>query len=102
MESQHGVILAHGGMSGTADLFIGIAPVLIGCLLLGYFILLLAGSKTSSAQSGERDHRPTPGRLMFSGAYYQLEEMLCHETKEPDRPRGQRSRQQETKSESQK
>lgn len=75
-------ILAHGGGGGTVDLLIGIAPVLLGVVLLGAFVLLLQFDRANHARAGYRDHTPTSARLLFSGTYYQMEEWLERDSEE--------------------
>lgn len=77
-----GIILAagsHGGGGGTAEMLAGLGPVILGATLIITFILLLGADKTRRNRSGYRDMTPTTGRLLFSGAYFRLEEMLKHE-----------------------
>ena len=75
----HGIILAHGASGYTAEVLAGLGPVILGALLITTFILLLGADKTRRNKSGYRDMTPTSGRLLFSGAYFKLEEMLKHE-----------------------
>jgi hypothetical protein len=69
------VIRAHGGGGeGWVDALVGLGPVLLGVVLIGGFIALLATDRSGARRRGYRDSRPAPGRLLFSGVYYQLEE----------------------------
>lgn len=74
-----GTILAHGGGGGTVEMLAGLGPVILGATLIITFVLLLGADKTRRNRSGYRDMTPTTGRLLFSGAYFRLEEMLKHE-----------------------
>lgn len=74
-----GIILAHGGSGSTAEMLAGLGPVLLGAILIITFVLLLGADKSRRNKSGYRDMTPTSGRLLFSGAYFKLEEMLKHE-----------------------
>lgn len=75
-----GTILAHGGGGGgTMEILAGLGPVLLGAGLIITFCLLLGADKSRRNRSGYRDMTPTTGRLLFSGAYFRLEEMLKHE-----------------------
>lgn len=79
-------ILAHGGATGSIDILVGLGPVLLGGALIVAFVLLLATDRSAAARSGYRDERPTSARLLFSGRYFQLEELLAREA-EPRAPR---------------
>ncbi|MGL5825460.1 MAG: hypothetical protein ACRCYU_11705 [Nocardioides sp.] len=74
-----GNLLAHGGANGTAEMLAGLGPVLLGVTLIVTFCLLLGADRTRRNKSGYRDMTPTTGRLLFSGAYFRLEEMLKHD-----------------------
>jgi hypothetical protein len=75
-----GIVLAHGGsMGGTAEMLAGLGPVILGVTLIITFCLLLGADRTRRNKAGYRDMTPTSGRLLFSGAYFKLEEMLKHE-----------------------
>jgi hypothetical protein len=74
-----GTILAHGGANSTAEMLAGLGPVLLGVTLIVTFCLLLGADRTRRNKSGYRDMTPTTGRLLFSGAYFRLEEMLKHD-----------------------
>ncbi|MEQ1899017.1 MAG: hypothetical protein ABL971_16750 [Vicinamibacterales bacterium] len=74
-----GNILAHGGGGGTMEMLAGLGPVILGAGLIITFCLLLGADRSRRNKSGYRDMTPTSGRLLFSGAYFQLEEMLKHE-----------------------
>jgi len=78
MDSDY-VISAHGGAMSTADMLVGLGPVILGGVLIGVFILLLSTDRSPAAKSGWRDETPTSARLLFSGTYYELEELLGHE-----------------------
>ncbi len=69
-------ILAHGGAMGTLDALVGLGPLILGGGMISAFILLLATGRSSRYRSGYRDEAPTSGRLLFSGTYFHLEEML--------------------------
>lgn len=72
------VILAHGGGGGSmADMLLGIAPVLIGTVLIGLFVILLGFEM--SRNNGYRDNTPSPGRQMFDGDYDWSNLMLKNE-----------------------
>lgn len=79
-------ILAHGGATGSIDILVGLGPIILGGVLIVAFVLLLATDRSSAARSGYRDERPTSARLLFSGRYFQLEELLAREA-EPRPPR---------------
>jgi hypothetical protein len=83
MQSHEDTILAHGGATSSLDMVVGLAPVLLGIVLLGAFALLLAAdrSRRPKAKEGYRDLTPTSGRLFFSGAYYEMEELFGQELK---------------------
>lgn len=66
----------HGGATGAVDMLAGLGPVILGAVLIGAFVVLLTFDRSSAARSGHRDERPTSARLLFSGTYYQLAEML--------------------------
>lgn len=83
MNSQE-VVVAHGGATGAVDMLVGLGPVILGAALIGAFVILLAWDRSSAAKSGYRDERPTSARLLFSGTYYQLEELLKHEAQKPE------------------
>jgi hypothetical protein len=68
------ILPLHGGASGALDMLIGLGPV-----ILGAFVVLLATDRSRAAQSGYRDERPTGARLLSSGKYFGLEELLGHE-----------------------
>ncbi|MGL5809076.1 MAG: hypothetical protein ACRCYQ_03935 [Nocardioides sp.] len=76
---RNGIVLAHGGHNSTAELLAGLGPVILGAILITTFILLLGADKTRRNRSGYRDMTPTSGRLLFSGAYFKLEEALKHD-----------------------
>jgi len=76
---SQGIVLAHGGANSTAEMLAGLGPIILGVVLITTFILLLGADKTRRNRSGYRDMTPTSGRLLFSGAYFKLEEMLKHE-----------------------
>lgn len=80
------MILAHGGASGAVDMLVGLGPVILGAVLIGAFVVLLSWDRSSAARTGWRDERPTSARLLFSGRYYDLEELLKHDLQEPRRP----------------
>ena len=70
------IIAFHGGATGAVDMLVGLGPVILGAVLIGAFIVLLSFDRSAAARSGYRDERPTSARLLFSGAYYHLEELL--------------------------
>ena len=72
----------HGGATGAVDMLVGLGPVILGATLIGAFIVLLSFDRSASARSGYRDERPTSARLLFSGTYYRLSELL-RETDDP-------------------
>jgi len=78
MDSDH-LILAHGAAGSTIDMLVGLGPVILGAVLIGAFILLLSTDRANAVRSGYRDETPTSARLLFSGTYYHLEEMLQHD-----------------------
>jgi len=82
MDSDH-IISAHGGAMSTADMLVGLGPVILGAVLIGIFILLLSTDRSPAARAGWRDETPTSARLLFSGTYYQLEELLKYDNEEP-------------------
>ncbi|KWX04686.1 hypothetical protein C3Y87_12385 [Carbonactinospora thermoautotrophica] len=61
------IFLAHGGGGGPSDVLAGIGPVLIGVVLIGYFVLLLASDRNRGRR--ELDDTPTAARQMFDGKY---------------------------------
>ena len=65
----------HGGASGAVEMLVGIGPVLLGCVLIGFFIVLLTFDRRND-RGGWRDETPSAARLLFSGTYYDLEELL--------------------------
>lgn len=73
------ILPLHGGAMGALDMLIGLGPVILGGVLIGAFVVLLATDRSQAARSGYRDERPTGARLLFSGKYYELEELLRHE-----------------------
>lgn len=79
----------HGGGMGSMDMLIGLGPVILGGLLIGIFVLMLSIDMSGTAKrryhSGYRDERPTGARLLFSGKYYELEELLKRDAEEPVR-----------------
>jgi len=81
----------HGGATGAVDMLVGLGPVILGAVLIGAFVVLLASDRSRAAQSGYRDERPTGARLLFSGKYYELEELLRHEWEGTERPVRNRS-----------
>lgn len=75
-----GIVLAHGGANATTtEVLAGLGPIILGVTLIVTFCLLLGADRTRRNKSGYRDMTPTTGRLLFSGAYFKLEEMLQHE-----------------------
>jgi len=80
----------HAGATGALDMLVGLGPVILGGVLIGAFVVLLAADRSQAARSGYRDERPTGARLLFSGKYYELEELLRHEWEGNERPAGNR------------
>jgi hypothetical protein len=82
-------IALHGGATGAVDMLVGLGPVILGAVLIGAFVVLLTFDRSAAARSGYRDERPTSARLLFSGAYYQLEELLRQQSavREPPEPK---------------
>lgn len=85
------ILPMHGGGTGSMDMLIGLGPVILGGLLIGIFVLMLSidmsGTSKRRYQSGYRDERPTGARLLFSGKYFELEELLKRDSEEPTRTR---------------
>ena len=81
MQSHEDNIVAHGGATSSLDMVVGLAPVLLGIVLLGAFALLLAAdrSRRPKEKEGYRDPTPTSGRLFFSGAYFEMEQNFGQE-----------------------
>lgn len=81
----------HGGGTGSMDMLIGLGPVILGALLIGIFVLMLSidmsGTSKQRYHSGYRDERPTGARLLFSGKYFELEELIRRDAEEPVRTR---------------
>jgi hypothetical protein len=64
------IILAHGdsgGMDGSMSGLVGLGPVILGAVLIGYFILLLGGDRRPRRR--QQDDSPSPARQMFDGKY---------------------------------
>ncbi len=61
------IFLAHGGGGSTSDVLAGLGPVLIGVVLLGYLVLLLASERNRGPR--ELDDTPSAARQMFDGKY---------------------------------
>ena len=80
----------HAGATGAVDMLVGLGPVILGAVLIGAFVVLLAGDRSKAARSGYRDERPTGARLLFSGKYYELVELLRHEWEGTEGPVRQR------------
>ena len=80
------IIALHGGASGAVDMLVGLGPVILGAVLIGAFVVLLTFDRSAAARSGYRDERPTSARLLFSGAYYHLEELLRQQSAEDRQP----------------
>ena len=78
-------ILAHGGAMNSVDMLVGLGPVLLGAVLIVSFVLLLSFDRSDKSGTGIRDETPTSARLLFSGTYYHLEELLAQEALEPER-----------------
>lgn len=87
MNVAHAILPLHAGAMSAMDMLVGLGPVLLGGLLIGIFILMLSVdlSRGSKYHSGYRDERPTGARLLFSGKYYELEELLQHNYDESTR-----------------
>jgi hypothetical protein len=64
------IILAHsgGGMDdGSLSGLVGLGPVILGAVLIGYFVLLLGGERRPRRR--QQDDSPSPARQMFDGEY---------------------------------
>jgi hypothetical protein len=80
------IVAFHGGATGAVDMLVGLGPVILGAVLIGAFVVLITFDRSAAARSGYRDERPTGARLLFSGAYYQLEELLRQQSVENRQP----------------
>jgi hypothetical protein len=63
------ITLAHGdgGMDGSLSGLVGLGPVILGAVLIGYFVLLLGGERRPRRR--QQDDSPSPARQMFDGTY---------------------------------
>jgi hypothetical protein len=64
------IVLAHGA-GGPVETLVGIAPVVLGLLMLSGLVLLLSADRRREydLHEGVRDETPSPGRQMFDGEY---------------------------------
>jgi hypothetical protein len=68
-------ILAHGAMTSNMDMVVALMPILLAGSMFIVFGLLLGLDSKRRGNSGYVDMRPTASRLMFSGTYYELDQL---------------------------